>query len=107
MPNNYLSVLYKHIIEVENKNVGLKVCVCVCTNNKALYQAYDWCNKGRECEMTHTKGPLLLIEKSSPCGGSGQMGYFFSVSSKGSFICVISHSRPLLHQSWSTVWNEK
>ena len=29
-PNNYLSVLYKHIIQVENKNVGLKVCVCVC-----------------------------------------------------------------------------
>ena len=27
MPNNYLSVLYKHIIQVENKNVGLKVCV--------------------------------------------------------------------------------
>ena len=25
MPNNCLSVLYKHIIEVENKNVGLKV----------------------------------------------------------------------------------
>ena len=29
MPNKYLSVLYKHIIQVENKNVGLKVCVCV------------------------------------------------------------------------------
>ena len=29
MPNNYLSVLYKHIIQVENNNVGLKVCVCV------------------------------------------------------------------------------
>ena len=29
MPNNYLSVLYKHIIQVENKNVGSKVCVCV------------------------------------------------------------------------------
>ena len=28
MPNNDLSVLYKHIIQVENKNVGLKVCVC-------------------------------------------------------------------------------
>ena len=27
MPNNYLSVLYKHIIQVENKNVGLKVGV--------------------------------------------------------------------------------
>ena len=26
MPNNYLSVLYKHIIQVEIKNVGLKVC---------------------------------------------------------------------------------
>ena len=25
MPNNYLLVLYKHIIQVEIKNVGLKV----------------------------------------------------------------------------------
>ena len=25
MPNNYFSVLYKHIIQVENENVGLKV----------------------------------------------------------------------------------
>ena len=25
MPNNYLSVLYQHIIQVKNKNVGLKV----------------------------------------------------------------------------------
>ena len=24
MPNNCLSVLYKHIIQVENKNMGLK-----------------------------------------------------------------------------------
>ena len=30
MSNNCLSVLYKHIIQVEYKNVGLKVCVCVC-----------------------------------------------------------------------------
>ena len=30
MPNHYLSVLYKHIIQVENENVVLKVCVCVC-----------------------------------------------------------------------------
>ena len=28
MPNNCLSVLYIHIIQVENNNVGLKVCVC-------------------------------------------------------------------------------
>ena len=25
MQNNYLSVLYKHIIQVQNENVGLKV----------------------------------------------------------------------------------
>ena len=25
MPNNCVSVLYKHIIQVENENVGLKV----------------------------------------------------------------------------------
>ena len=25
MPNNYLSVLYQHIIQVENENVGLKM----------------------------------------------------------------------------------
>ena len=36
----------------------------------------DWCNKGRGicypvCGMIHIKEPLLLIEKSSLCGGSG------------------------------------
>ena len=29
MPNKYLSVLYKHIIQVEITNMGLKVYVCV------------------------------------------------------------------------------
>ena len=38
---------------------------------------HDWCNKGRGmcypvCGMVHIKEePLLLIEKISPCGGSG------------------------------------
>ena len=37
---------------------------------------HDWCNKGRGmcylvCGMMHIKKPLLLIGKSSPCGGSG------------------------------------
>ena len=37
---------------------------------------HDWCNKGRGmcypvCGMVHIKETLLLIEKSSPCGGSG------------------------------------
>ena len=36
----------------------------------------DWCNKGHGmcypvCVMVHIKEPLLLIGKSSPCGGSG------------------------------------
>ena len=37
---------------------------------------HDWCNKGRGmcypvCGMVHIKEPLLLIDKSSLCGGSG------------------------------------
>ena len=37
---------------------------------------HDWCNKGRDmcypvCGMAHIKEPLLLIDKSSLCGGSG------------------------------------
>ena len=36
---------------------------------------HDWCNKGHGmcypvCVMVHIKEPLLLIGKSSPCGGS-------------------------------------
>ena len=35
---------------------------------------HDWCNKGRGMcypGMVHIKEPLMLIGKSSPCGGSG------------------------------------
>ena len=37
---------------------------------------HNWCNKGRGmcypvCRMVHIKEPLLLIDKSSLCGGSG------------------------------------
>ena len=39
-------------------------------------------------------------------------GLLFPISSKGSIICIIPQTgwhipRPLLHQSWSTGWNEK
>ena len=39
-------------------------------------------------------------------------GLLFPISSKGSFICTMPQTgehipRPLLHQSWSTGWNEK
>ena len=37
---------------------------------------HEWCNKGcgmcyPVCEMMHVKEPLLLIRKSSLCGGAG------------------------------------
>ena len=30
----------------------------------------------------------------------------FPINSEGSFICTIPQTGPLLHQSWSTGWNE-
>ena len=43
----------------------------------------DWCNKGRGmcypvCGMMHIKEPLLLIGKSSQCGGSGFLSQYLS-----------------------------
>ena len=49
---------------------------------------HNWCNKGRGmcypvCGMVHIKEPLLLIVKSSPCGGSGfplsLSGWYFTI----------------------------
>ena len=42
---------------------------------------HDWCNKGRAmcypvCGMVHIKEPLLLIDKSSLCGGSGFLSHY-------------------------------
>ena len=48
---------------------------------------YDWCNNGRG--MMHIKEPLLLIGKSSLCGGSG----FPLLLSEWSFtICVMPYN---------------
>ena len=51
---------------------------------------HDWCNKGcicyPVCGMVHIKEPMLLIGKSSPCGGSG---FPFSLS-EWSFTIIIS-----------------
>ena len=53
---------------------------------------HDWCNKGRGmcypvCGMVHIKEPLLLIDKSSLCGGSG---FPFSLSEWSLTICHIT-----------------
>ena len=56
---------------------------------------HDWCNKGRGmcypvCRMVHIKEPLLSIEKSSPCGGSG---FPLSLSEWSFTICLTPYNR--------------
>ena len=56
---------------------------------------HDWCNKGRimcypVCGMVHIKEPLLLIGKSSPCGGSR---FSFSLSEWSLTICLTPYNR--------------
>ena len=56
---------------------------------------HDWCNKGRGmcypvCGMVHIKEPLLLIGKSSLCGGSR---FPFSQSEWSLTICLTPYNR--------------
>ena len=56
---------------------------------------HDWCNKGcgmcyPVCGMVHIKEPLLLIDKSSLCGGSG---FPFSLSEWSLTICLAPYNR--------------
>ena len=56
---------------------------------------HDWCNKGHGmcypvCGMVHIKEPLLLIDKSSICGGSG---FPFSLSEWSLTICLMPYIR--------------
>ena len=56
---------------------------------------HDWYNKGRGmcypvCGMVHIKEPLLLIGKSSPCGGSG---FPLSLSEWSFTICPMPYNR--------------
>ena len=56
---------------------------------------HDWCNKGRGmcypvCGMVHIKEPLLLIGKSSLCGGSR---FPFSLSEWSLTICPTPYNR--------------
>ena len=55
---------------------------------------HDWCNKGRGmcysvCGMMHIKEPLLLIDKSSLCGGST---FPFSLSEWSLTICLMPYN---------------
>ena len=56
---------------------------------------HNWCNKGcgmynYVCGMVHIKQPLLLIEKSSSCGGSG---FPLSLSEWSFTICPTLYNR--------------
>ena len=56
---------------------------------------HDWCKKCRGmcypvCRMMQIKQPLLLIGKSSPCGGSG---FHLSLSAWSFNICVTPYNR--------------
>ena len=56
---------------------------------------HDWFNKGcgmcyPVCGMVHIKEPLLLIDKSSLCGGSG---FPFSLSEWSLTICLTPYNR--------------
>ena len=56
---------------------------------------HDWCNEGRGmcypvCRMVHIKEPLLLIDKSSLCGGSR---FPFSLSEWSFTICLTPYNR--------------
>ena len=56
---------------------------------------HNWCNKGcgmcyPVCGMMHIKEPLLLIDKSSLCGGSG---FPFSLSEWSFTICLTPYNR--------------
>ena len=58
---------------------------------------YDWCDKGcgmcyPVCGMVHIKEPLLLIDKSSLCGGSG---FPLSLSVWSFTICLMPYNRKL------------
>ena len=58
---------------------------------------HDWCNKGRGmcypvCGMVHIKEPLVLIGKSSLCGGSG---FPISLSEWSFTICPTPYNRKL------------
>ena len=58
---------------------------------------HDWCNKGLcvcypVCGIVHIKEPLLLIGKSSPCGGSG---FPLSLSEWSFTICPTPYNRKI------------
>ena len=73
--------------------IYIYVRVCVCINIYIVF--HKWCTKYYGmycpvCRMVHIKEPMLLINKSSLCGGSG---FPFSLSEWSLTICLMPYNR--------------
>ena len=76
---------------IRGKNCEILECLFSLYKKPFQPVLHDWCNKGRGmcyavCGMVHIKEPLLLIGKSSLCGGSG---FPFSLSEWSLTICLM------------------
>ena len=76
MPNNYLLVLYKHIIQMENENVGLRGGGGGGGNNRNSGNTYvlrqDWQGDGLHFYFIFDAGVLLVnhVDKDHTITGS-------------------------------------
>ena len=86
---------YPQCYDVKFKNCNLNKTACPLSYFSFQPVLHDWCNKGRGmcypvCGMVHIKEPLLLIDRSSLCGGSG---FPFSLSEWSFTICLTPYNR--------------
>ena len=94
MPNNYLSVLYKHIIQVENKNLGLNVggtniplppflrqwCVCEHVGKENYTNFYvTFTDESRSFFSVQTDGSLTVKRRLDRDGESGLTSFNVTV----------------------------
>ena len=77
--------------------MGAMLAFCLFIQDSVLNKPvlHGWCNKGHGmcypvCGMVHIKEPLLLINKSSICGGSG---FPFSLTEWSLTICLSPYNR--------------
>ena len=91
--------LHRWIYSKSNLRRQPRTCSVICRSSVIYFSfqpvLHDWCNKGcgmcyPVCGMVHIKEPLLLIGKSSLCGGSG---FPFSLSEWSLTICLTPYNR--------------
>ena len=91
-------MLHKHIIQVENKNVGLKVCVCVgglllnLFSVKGRKEGNVLFNDALNTFYIRLYGVIHMVKDHSDSERGNPLPPYrllFRTSSKGSFICII------------------